>query len=520
MFVSLQSKRPDQRRFTLVVYDPPSLPSTEAAHGIQQHPPQTPCEAVGDSEQAQGTSDSASASGRLEPPTSPLLLPRDASALDDDAALLPLLAPAPTASCVSSAVAPNTPRVPGFTSPQSALDDAASSGGADPDADAGHPQRKVSASSTVLRKTGIKCFADHELGCHLVRSLNDGHQVWAGKRRSFGLQRDARAAVATEEGIASLNSALASDAPYLFFTALLYYAAVQAEQMSFAQLFEHLQPYVPDPQARYRQVARAKYGCCDSSLPGGNGKCQAYFEGNVQVLRALPSLDVRLLYAGKLTLEDCRVPRIQRLARTDAIAMPAFARDGEAYIARLHRLGCQNGILSGPPPQRAKSGAGRKRVAQRSSQRPATVCSSSGRGAGAPAANVPGVTVTSEASPPQDPPRATTPEMTLLPAVNIGLGVLQQAEIHAAVSSARSASSWGPSARATSARSTTRHSEPRMEKGTPTAPPEAPVLPRSSFQLQGALPPLTSPLRPALRGSSALVKALAISRRSARALDL
>lgn len=434
VFVSLRSKRPEQRRFTLMVYDPAGAGAGAQAAPNNQDVPNKNAAGKG----AVLVPHPTSTAPAVQPPCSPVQPPSTAPVLFEDDILQPLLTP--LACPAPSSAQKQASSLPPADLPQQAAMPTAQAAG------------QIKAS-TVLRRTGIQCFADHELGCHLVRSLNDGHQVWAGKRRSFGLHKHARAAVATEEGLASLNSALASDAPFLYFTALLYYASVKAEVMGFRELFGHLEPYVPDPQARYRQVARAKYGCCDSSLPGGNGKCQAYFEGNVQVLRALPKLNMRLLYSGKLTVEDCEIPRIKRLARTDAIALPAFVKEGAQYVARLHALGCLNGILSGPPPPAPDTAVGgQTSAAARGRGRSAGSTEPHRKGEDAKNRNPVFPAVGGAAS--SRPRRPTSPlsagkqrtapkhgptHTVLLPSVTVGVGILQQAP----GISARSASALG-----------------------------------------------------------------------------
>ena len=319
------------------------------------------------------------------------------------------------------------------------------------------PQQAVPSASTVLRQQGIVSFADHELGCHLVRSLNDGHQVWAGRRKSFGLQACPRAQLATEEGLASLHSALASKAPTLFFTALLYYTAACAATMGFTELFNHLEPYVPDPHARFRQVARAKYGMCRPEMPGGNGKGQAYFEGNVAILQSLAALDIRLLYCGKLTLQDMAQPRIKRLARTGSLALPSFVKDAPDFLKRLRALGVSSGII---PPRLPRLVQPRAGAASQASN---------------PRSTVSGVAPTLPSSP-QTEPVAGSP---------------------------RSETDTPP----TDAKESAGEAAPATEDGTPRpASPPVTDLPRV-HAWQGALPKLVSPLRPAQPASARAVTA-------------
>jgi len=114
--------------------------------------------------------------------------------------------------------------------------------------------------SSVLRARGIHAFAFHEIGTHLVRALNDGLQPWARKRQQFGLRprQNTRADIAAEEGLATLNTMLPLQHQYLWSAALLYYAAAKADTMTFKELFDHLERYMPDKEARWKQVRWAR----------------------------------------------------------------------------------------------------------------------------------------------------------------------------------------------------------------------------------------------------------------------
>lgn len=80
-------------------------------------------------------------------------------------------------------------------------------------------------ASTVLRQYGIRCFAAHEIGTHLVRSLNEGHQPWTLRRAEIGLTApNSRVGLQTEEGLATLNTVLHAKSKLLFSAALLYCA--------------------------------------------------------------------------------------------------------------------------------------------------------------------------------------------------------------------------------------------------------------------------------------------------------
>ena len=97
-------------------------------------------------------------------------------------------------------------------------------------------------------------FCAHEIGTHLLRKVNDELQPWWGHDRAkFGLTATARETVATEEGLATLNTTLhfpAGAGRLLHRSALLYYAGAMARELNFVDLFDHLARYEPDDARR------------------------------------------------------------------------------------------------------------------------------------------------------------------------------------------------------------------------------------------------------------------------------
>ena len=56
--------------------------------------------------------------------------------------------------------------------------------------------------------------------------------------------------------------------------------ACMAAEMSFLELFQHLETYIKDPEQRWKQVMRVKRGLADCNAVGGYGHDQVYFEGD------------------------------------------------------------------------------------------------------------------------------------------------------------------------------------------------------------------------------------------------
>lgn len=222
------------------------------------------------------------------------------------------------------------------------------------------------STAKAMRKHELKMFVAHEIGTHLIRVINDEIQPWNGSagKTKFGLHtRSSREFKQTEEGLASVNTALHSGGGpagrFLYREALLYYAASRAKELGFAQLYGELACYMPDPWRRYLFVVRIKRGVIDQSSGGGNGKVQSYFEGAVEILKQWHTLDLRLLYAGRLTLSE--MPRCKRLAHLQTIILPSFARNLEIYRGQLRQMAILNKLVDPKttpiwPPKKDKSG--------------------------------------------------------------------------------------------------------------------------------------------------------------------
>ena len=72
----------------------------------------------------------------------------------------------------------------------------------------------------------------------------------------------------TEEGLASLNSVLFRERPYLWRAALLYYTTYMASKLSFMELFMDIEKFVYSPAVRWDYCMRSKRGQTDTSRPG------------------------------------------------------------------------------------------------------------------------------------------------------------------------------------------------------------------------------------------------------------
>jgi len=202
---------------------------------------------------------------------------------------------------------------------------------------------KNSTENAFLREKGITCLADHEIGTHYFRMCNDGLQPWFASRDKFGIKSlRSYQLLRTEEGLATINTVLNARVKYLWYPALLYFSACMASEMTFKELFDHLAHYIRNDEQRWKHVMRIKRGLQNPNDLGGCGKDQCYFEGAIDILRQLDTIDFRLLMAGKICLED--LPRVRRMARQDCIKIPLFMRDMQRYRRLLKQIAQLNGI--------------------------------------------------------------------------------------------------------------------------------------------------------------------------------
>lgn len=190
-----------------------------------------------------------------------------------------------------------------------------------------------------FRREGLISMIYHEIGTHALRRINYELQPWYKKKKQFGFGEY----LYTEEGLASLHSLLPRQFDSAFNTALRYLAVAWAQEHSFAELWQLLNPYVQDPERRWDIVFRQKRGLEDTSQPGGFTKDLCYFQGMVDVWRWLDAheYDVSSLYFGKLAIED--VEKAVELNPTFQPALPSFyTLDPKKYRKRIKAIGEAN----------------------------------------------------------------------------------------------------------------------------------------------------------------------------------
>ncbi|OMJ90676.1 hypothetical protein SteCoe_6958 [Stentor coeruleus] len=195
------------------------------------------------------------------------------------------------------------------------------------------------------RENRISGVLHHEIGTHLIRSLNDRKQIWANKRKKYGL----RSFVETEEGLATIHTNIESAfnqnrKPYLWSAALHYYASYQASILSFSDLYADLSKYIDDPNKRFKETLRVKRGMTDTSKPGGCYKDQVYLSGAIKILQSRWRIDFKELCSGKIALEDYFREDIRKSLKFSDLIYPDFMKDMELYRRALDNIAKTNGI--------------------------------------------------------------------------------------------------------------------------------------------------------------------------------
>lgn len=187
----------------------------------------------------------------------------------------------------------------------------------------------------------VQGICDHEVGTHLLRMMNDEHQVWHGIRDRYKLANP----WTTEEGFATLNTYQSMPCRLMYPQALRYYAVCRGAQCGFVELFHELMGHTSEPKRCWQMCCRIKRGMIDTSLPGAFYLDQAYFKGAVEILRHLDEVDFGRLYGGQIALQD--LDKVHFLLRKEIVKLPKFLNSAETltkYKAHCRKLIKENQI--------------------------------------------------------------------------------------------------------------------------------------------------------------------------------
>mmetsp|Transcript_13636 Transcript_13636/g.25735 ORF Transcript_13636/g.25735 Transcript_13636/m.25735 type:complete len:347 (+) Transcript_13636:1943-2983(+) len=197
----------------------------------------------------------------------------------------------------------------------------------------------------VYRRGLIPGVLHHEVGTHLIRSMNERQQIWHKRRHRY----DLKPYTETEEGLAALNTQMTTvwsknRKPYMWSAALHYYSNYHSSRLSFVDLYKKLAKYIDDPLKRWRQCVRVKRGRVYTAEPGGCYKDQVYLKGACNILSRRREIDFMTLISGKLTLEDQFRPEIRRRVKKDSLIVPCFMKRLDKYMEALDKIALVNGL--------------------------------------------------------------------------------------------------------------------------------------------------------------------------------
>ena len=202
------------------------------------------------------------------------------------------------------------------------------------------------------REIRLASLLDHEVGTHFLRSHNHRNAM---ALYGAGFQHRDGWLLATEEGLATLNTNRLYKDKRLWVPALHYHSALLASTLSFCELWAELAPLLGtcDVEERlWTTCLRVKRGMTDTGRAGGFYKDQANFSGAMRLLRDRDSIDFPLLHCVRVSIED--FPRAaehaSRALQVGAVAMPHFVRDEPAYRATLDEMAAANGVVAPEPP--------------------------------------------------------------------------------------------------------------------------------------------------------------------------
>ncbi len=157
----------------------------------------------------------------------------------------------------------------------------------------------------------------HEIEVHVFRRENGFRQQYAIFQHGFP------GYIETEEGLAAYSEhrmGLLSHDQLRVYAARALAADIAADG-SFTDVFTALMAYLSSEQA-YAITQRVKRGLVDTSQPGGFTKDQCYLSGYIRVRQAATPALLKLLYSGKVGLDDTDL--VNQLAQSGNLASPKY----------------------------------------------------------------------------------------------------------------------------------------------------------------------------------------------------
>ena len=95
---------------------------------------------------------------------------------------------------------------------------------------------------------------------------------------------------------------------------------------------------------RWKCCVRVKRGCQMTNSIGGNYKDQVYLIGAIEIIKKRKAINMRLLYSGKLSLEDCLYNKmVSKDVDLVSLKFPKFL-ENDNYFEILNKIAKDNYI--------------------------------------------------------------------------------------------------------------------------------------------------------------------------------
>lgn len=202
-------------------------------------------------------------------------------------------------------------------------------------------EKLVLREPIVYKNDELVGMVYHEIGTHMLRSINHKQQGWKENPPFSSNYRF------TEEGLAILHTYLGSPNSSLFQTYSLYFALYYGFEHSFSETFQALVDLGVSERRAWRLCVRVKRGLKDTALPGGFSKDITYLEGALQVWRWIqrPTNNPEDLYLGNISLAD--VVPAKSLAKQQ-ILIPPFMKNIDEYRSQIATIGQKGQFAQAP----------------------------------------------------------------------------------------------------------------------------------------------------------------------------
>lgn len=178
----------------------------------------------------------------------------------------------------------------------------------------------IIGNSLNYPKDRILALLEHELGIHFLRNFNERLQPWHRKRKRFDLGEY----MTVEEGLGAIvelinEIKLGKRPPFMYYSALYYYAACRAKFLSFSTLYAEIRPYCESDLKCFGICYRSKRGMEDTSQPGCMARDQMYFLGMMKILEKKSQIDFTVLMSGRVDIKD--IANLNQVVKREKVKM-------------------------------------------------------------------------------------------------------------------------------------------------------------------------------------------------------